>query len=354
VESDPRAPRVADRALSTTSAAAIAALGLAIIVLMLLQAGVVRRGHDGHPTVPGPWPVGTGAPASPGVGVVTLPLAQNSWRAWRPSDLSTVNSFEHAIRTHVGVVMWYADWAHRQPLLGQLRAVGRRGSLPEITWEPWDTTRSVTEQPRYRLRRIIAGDYDPYIRRWARTIAAYGGRVRLRFAQEMNGRWYPWSATANGNRPGEFVRVWRHVHDLFVAAGATNVTWVWSPAPIAIPAALYPGDRYVDMVSLTVFNGGHELRYAPWRSFATALERPLARLRAIAPDKPIEISEAGCAEEGGSKASWIRGMFETLRRQPQITSLIWFELHKHSDWRVESSKASTAAFAEAVAALADR
>jgi beta-mannanase len=261
-----------------------------------------------------------------------------------------VNAFEHAIRKHASVIMWYADWAHAQPLLEQLRAVRRRGSVPEITWEPWNTDRSVTEQPRYRLARIIAGAYDPYIRSWARTMAAYGGPVRLRFAQEMNGRWYPWSNAANGNHPGEFVRAWRHVHDIFVAAGARNVTWVWSPAAITLPRTLYPGDRYVDMVSLTLFNGGHELRYSNWRSFAAALARPLARLRAIAPKKPIEISELGCAEEGGSKEAWIRGMFDSLRRQRAITSLIWYDLHKHSDWRVESSAAATAAFARGVAA----
>ena len=95
------------------------------------------------------------------------------------------------------------------------------------------------------------------------------------------------------------------------------------------------------MVSLTVFNGGFQSRYTGWRSFAVALD-PLARLHAIAPHKPIELSEVGCAEQGGNKAAWIAGMFSTLRRYPAITSVIWYDLVKGSDWRVESSVRATA------------
>jgi beta-mannanase len=282
------------------------------------------------------------------VGVVTLPLARNSWQSWRPADLGTVNGFEQAIRRHASVVMWYSDWAHPAPLQQQLRAVAARGSIPEITWEPWNATTPVRDQPRYRLDRITAGAYDPYIRSWARTIATYRKPVRLRLAQEMNGRWYPWSEAANGNRPGEFVRAWRHVHDIFASQGATNVQWVWSPAAITMHASQYPGAAYVDRVSLSIFNGGTELRYRTWKPFAAALGRSLENLHRIAPGKPVEISEVGCAEKGGDKAAWIRQMFATLSRHPEITSVIWFDLAKGSDWRITSSPGAAAAYAAAV------
>ena len=45
----------------------------------------------------------------------------------------------------------------------------------------------------------------------------------------MNGNWFPWSEGVNGNQAGEYVTAWRHVHDIFTAVGATNVTWVWCP-----------------------------------------------------------------------------------------------------------------------------
>jgi beta-mannanase len=331
--------------LGRSSMAIIAVLGTAVAALLLLQAVLSGRGHVARS---GPWPEGVPASASVDIGVVTLPLARNSSRAWEPADLGTVNAFEQAIRRHASVVMWYGDWAHRTPLLQQLEAVGARGSMPEITWEPWDASTPVRDQPRYRLRGIIGGRYDPYIRTWARTIAAFGRPVRLRFAQEMNGGWYPWSEAANGNRPHEFVEAWRHVHDLFAREGATNVEWVWSPASITMHAEQYPGTAYVDLVSLSIFNGGTELRYRRWRPFGAALERSLQGVRGIAPDKPVEISEVGCAEEGGNKAGWVRQLFAWLPQHPEITSLIWFELQKGSDWRIESSPAAATAYADSV------
>ena len=67
--------------------------------------------------------------------------------------------------------------------------------------------------------------------RWARQVAAYKGPVLLRFAQEMNGRWYPWSESTNGNHRGEFVRAWRHVHAIFDRAGSVAL----QPPPNSSP-----------------------------------------------------------------------------------------------------------------------
>ena len=85
------------------------------------------------------------------------------------------------------------------------------------------------DQPAYRLAAIIDGTYDAYIRSWATGMAALPYPVVIRFAHEMNGFWYPWCEQSNGNRPGDYVAAWRHVHDLFADAGAHNVTWLWSP-----------------------------------------------------------------------------------------------------------------------------
>ncbi len=327
--------------------ATMAALATAVLMLIGLQRGP----FDGREKVYAPWPVPPAASATVDIGVTTLPLARNAWQPWQPSDLDGINAVEHAIEKHISVVMWYADWAHNEPNVEQLEAVAARGSTPEVTWEPWDALNAGRDrdQSKYRLRNIVAGRFDPYIRAWANTLAAYGRPVRLRFAQEMNGGWYPWSERSNGNRPHEFVRAWRHIHDIFRAAGATNVEWVWSPAAVTMHASQYPGDAYVDLVSLSCFNGGLQLRYSRWKPFARVLGHSLARLRTIAPTKPIEISEIGVAGTDGSKAAWIAGMFETLHRYPSITSVIWYDLPKVSDWRFESTPRAAAAFATGVA-----
>jgi hypothetical protein len=62
------------------------------------------------------------------------------------------------------------------------------------------------------------------------------------------------------------------------------------------------------------------------------------------------ISEVASAEEGGSKAEWIREGLTSLRtRFPRIECLCWFnEVGQNADWRVESSQESLAAFSETI------
>ena len=78
------------------------------------------------------------------------------------------------------------------------------------------------------LTDIANGVYDAQITAWAKGAAAWGKPFVLRLDAEMNGAWYSYGAQARSN-PQSFVAMWRHVHDLFVAAGATNVSWHWDP-----------------------------------------------------------------------------------------------------------------------------
>jgi beta-mannanase len=325
-----------------------AALLLAVVGLVALQvAGPWEDPSPAGEPRPQPWPARHEEPRV-ALGVTTAALARNAYRPWKPADLSEVDAFEQLARRHAGIVMWFADWAHNEHFdADQARAVAERGSTPEVTWEPWDALRGF-DQPRYRLARIVAGDHDAYIERWAREIAAYGAPVRLRLAQEMNGRWYPWAELVNGNRPGDFVRAWRHVHAIFDAAGATNVTWVWAPVAGAARPGLFPGANQVDVIGVSGFNGGSILFRREWRSFADAFGPTLDYVHALAPGKPIELAEVASTETGGSKAAWIDGMFDEIERRPYIRAIIWFNLRKETDWRIESSASARRAFADGI------
>ncbi|MHB8693538.1 MAG: hypothetical protein ACYDHH_20055 [Solirubrobacteraceae bacterium] len=103
----------------------------------------------------------------------------------------------------------------------------------------------------------------------------------------------------------------------------------------------------MDVLGLSGFNGGTALSWTGWRSFRSLFDRSLDTLRRLAPGKPVQISEVGSAEAGGSKAHWIAAMFADLRARPQVTSVLWFNLRKQADWRIQSSAAAGAAFAEA-------
>jgi hypothetical protein len=322
-------------------------LALAVAALLVAQVAGPWAG-GGAPARARPYPRAAGPVPRLKLGVTTLALARNADRPWRAADLEEIDRFEQDARRHADIVMWFADWAHNANFdARQAARIATRGTVPEVSWEPWDSSKGVrTPQPRYRLARIIRGDFDPYIRRWAREIAAYGRPIRLRFAHEMNGRWYPWAERANANRPGEYARAWRHVHAIFDAAGASNVTWVWSPVAGNVPRDEYPGSGDVDVLGVSGFNGGTRLFRATWRSFAVAFGPALDAVHALDPSKPVEVSEVASLETGGSKAAWIRGMFDEVRRRRWIRALVWFNLRKEADWRIESSPSARRAFAQ--------
>lgn len=322
----------------------LVAVAVGLLGLQAVQAVQHAERGPARPTTP---ISGTGLQ----LGVTTAALARNATTPWRASDLAEVDRFERLVGRRTAVVSWFGDLSGRGIFSAtQRRAIARRGAVPEITLEPWSVTDSRVRQPEWALRTITAGEHDAVLRRWAEAIAAYDRPVRLRFAHEMNGSWYPWAIGKNGNTAADYVAAWRHVHALFDAAGASNVQWVWAPVAGEVPVAAFPGARWVDRLGLSGFNGGARLFKRQWRSFAAAFADPLDELHALAPALPVGLAEIASVERGGSKAQWIHELFDGVRARPWIDTITWFELRKESDWRVESSAASVRAFrAEALA-----
>ena len=151
------------------------------------------------------------------------------------------------------------------------------------------------------------------------------------------------------------MRAWRHVHDIFRAAGATNVKWVWSPNVVysnSPPLApYYPGDAYVDQVGMDGYNWGDYFSFwKAWMSFEEIFGPTIAQVRTFT-SRPLMVAETASTELGGDKAAWIRDFFAALRRHPEVTGFVWFNQKKETDWRIESSAAARSAFAEGIAAF---
>jgi beta-mannanase len=173
----------------------------------------------------------------------------------------------------------------------------------------------------------------------------------------MNGSWFPWGTTSsNQNTPADYVAAWRHMHDLFAAAGATNVTWVWCPNVSSTPsttyAKLYPGDAYVDWTCLDGYNSDSSST-----SFSSIFGTSYNGLTTVAPTKPVMIGEIGSNEYGaGVKAAWISSMLTALPTSfPQIKALVWFNWRINEggtwkNWEIESSATSKTAFSTGIAA----
>jgi beta-mannanase len=258
------------------------------------------------------------------------------------------------------IIAYYKDWTQSvDPTV--LNSISGKGATPLITWEPWSYVVAGTNQPTYKLSTITAGTHDAYIKSWAADLKAYNKPVMMRFAHEMNGNWYPWSEQVNGNAPGDYVKAWKHVVDVFRAEGATNVQWVWAPnvqQPGVSTAALYPGSAYVDNTGIDGFNWGSDQPWTGgWQDPWDVLDSSMTEIAAIAPDKDLIVTETASVgdQSGHSKAKWITDMIYYLdhwgdSRAVKVTGIIWFDINKEHDWRIGSSTESAEAMKAALAA----
>jgi hypothetical protein len=282
--------------------------------------------------------------------------------------MSAVTKFEEMTRKSVSMVQFYQPFANcsSSPCSfypfpkGPMELIRNHGSIPVLSWASQSTPSSVNE-PNFQLADVTTGKYDAFIRTFAEAAKAWNHPFFLRFNFEMNGNWFPWSERVNGNHGGDYVAAWRHVHDVFAAVGATNVTWVWCPNvdPENVQqslASLYPGDAYVDWTGLDGYNWGtNPAKPDRWRSFRDLYRSTYAQItEKIAPSKPMMVAEVASSEYGGSKAAWIKDMLARIPAEfPKIRALLWFDkLDDGMDWPVETSSSATTAVAEGVSSSA--
>jgi len=306
------------------------------------------------------------------------------WGAWMDGDVYTLgqgdapwtsatwNSFETHAGKKVSIVHFGqpAPWQQSfqsGPLeltrAGNTPAIPSDGALPLMdmgtgcrigkTCVAGETV-AQEEENRASLTEIKEGKYDSYYKAWAEEVAAYKYPLFFRWAWEMNGSWFKWGRDAAKN-PADYVDAWRHIHNIAVAAGATNLTWVWCPnvnflgsAPIG---PLYPGDAYVDWTCLDGYNEGN-VHFTD--VFGTSYS---ALTGSVAPSKPVMIGETASTNGAGhfSHSEWFREALRSLPVSfPKVKAFVWFnwnivEKGQEWEWPIETTSSGQKVFAEEIA-----
>jgi beta-mannanase len=270
---------------------------------------------------------------------------------WQPAASQTLA--EHAGGVVPDMAEYFVNWTQTFNPAPVVDAY-QQGELPVLSWEPWSggtSSTTQTVQPAYSLSTIIDGAHDTYITDFAKGVKAVGYPIVLRFAHEMNGDWYPWSETVNGNTAGQFIAAWRHVHDIFQRVGAENVIWDWSPNILrgarAVPlSTFYPGDAYVDWVGLT----GYEVYET---TAAQVFTETMTQVRQVT-SKPVLITETG-GQPGTAKAGWTTSFLSWLAGQPGVIGFIWFEYPVSAgpkvNWGFDADAATEQAFQQGIKTL---
>lgn len=288
-------------------------------------------------------------------------------------------SFNQTVGRPARIVHHFQDWAGStgggkdfDPAMMN-RAVDS-GGRPMVTWMSGDLTQEGATQPYYSNKNIYLNkEFDSHITTWATAARDWGNSCAeargasspcvmfLRFDHEMNGHWFPWSPGVNGNTHYDYVRAWRHVHDIFAKVGAKNVRWVWSGSQCTTSScsslsASYPGDSYVDWTALS----GYNRQLSEWRTGSEIFGPNYDQITTqIAPGKPFMIAEVGVREDPDQpyrKANWLLQFFnsEIPNRLPKTKAVVYYSrdtsaMIPGTNLEVDSSPESLAAYRKVAA-----
>lgn len=275
------------------------------------------------------------------------------WGTYAGDSPSDVTGREAVVGRRFDIVHTYHDFDDVFPTPAE-------ASLTPSRWLFYDWDNRIFGRTGICWGEIAAGAHDRAIDTEAAALRAFGRPVFLSFAAEPEdnvGRGC--APTRDGGVNGtarQFVEAWRHVHDRVVAAGASNVFWVWnvSGSSSADALRLYPGSAYVDWIAWDPFNwyrcGGHDAPWWPWSDKVGPFYDALTR--AGLTGKPWMLGEYGSDEDLGSatrKGDWFRAIPHQARAdRPLIKAVVYFDRdHGDCEWNIDSSPDATAGFAQA-------
>lgn len=249
-------------------------------------------------------------------------------------------------------------WTFNPTMLDEYRT---RGIMPGLTWEPsqgpiesYSSIQAAVNQPEFSWQSIISGTHDAYITQFAQAAAAYQYPFVLRVLHEMNGTWYPWAYRVNGNTNlADFVSAYKHIVNIFRAAGATNVQFVWNPYMMNANQIsqygymlknAYPGDSYVNWVALDGYNNS----VTNWRTLYDIFQPSYQYITGFT-SRPMMLFEVASLENPNdpmARANWItQGFLTTIPTYfPNIKVAAWFNRDNGSglDYSLDTTNALNA------------
>jgi mannan endo-1,4-beta-mannosidase len=309
-------------------------------VMVILAAGILEYGLVSLVNLTGSTPAAGSVPVTASSAVAAYDVASLITPAQThkylgvtikgaPTSMTPIKSFAQAIGKKPNIIELYESFEDNFDASG-VRTVYQYGSLPLISWEPFTV----------KLASIAAGSQDKYLKAYAKAVRTLNLPVAITFAHEMNGNWYPWGRQAA--TAADFVTAWRHIHNVFVAAGATNVIWVWTPnvinpAPQVPLPSVYPGDKYVDWIGMDGY-----FTHRGQVTFATLFGPTITAVRKFT-NKPMLIVETA-AEPGTSRPDEIADLYDGVANTPGLLGFVWFDNRGSANWRINDDRSAVTAF----------
>jgi hypothetical protein len=273
-----------------------------------------------------------------------------------PADLAV---YERTVGRRVAWVYFSHDWFRGRTFpTSTVEWIREHGAVPYIRLMLRSDSRLYQPESTYTLRHILDGAFDADIRSWANSARRYGSPLLVEYGTEANGDWFAWNGAWNGGNdstgygdphladgPERFRDAYRRIVRLCREEGARNITWVWHVNSGDAPATAwnrleeyYPGGEWIDWVGVSVY-GTQRPTEKGWPQFAALMDLVYPRLRAVAPSKPVIVSEFGATSGSplGDQAAWATEALDTLltNHWPAVIGFSWWNAAWNNDGNPE-------------------
>ncbi len=261
------------------------------------------------------------------------------------SDLvGAVTNAEMQVERPLDIVHTYHRWLQAFPTPEEA-TLARGGHILFVNWQPTDPAGNPIA-----WAAIADGSLDGVIDAEGKRLAMFQMPIMLSFSHE------PEAELGTEGTAADFAAAFRRVHDDVIAAGASNVVWVWDVEGISthhwlsMYHQLWPGVAFVDWIAWDPYNFA-SCKNRPWRSFRQ-LVSPFYRWLRAQPfrNRPLMLAELGTVGNlsgSHSKEQWYRDVATSLSAFPAIKSVVYFDYPSppaSCDWTSSASPAAAAAF----------
>jgi mannan endo-1,4-beta-mannosidase len=277
-------------------------------------------------------------------------ILEGAWLGkWALQSDNDIENFSELTGKTLGVVQTFVSTNQNfSTWIDTLNYVDSKNAINLLTIEP-----KKFNGTDYNTNEINKGNLDEYFNNLAKEMKNWnnGKEIWVRFMHEVNGNWYGWSiGDSRVNTNKSYINAYRRIVDIFRKNNAYNVKFIYNinSENIGRNASFlgaYPGDNYVDYVSIDGYNWGTSTYFGSWKSFDQIFKLPYETLVKNT-TKPVIIAEFASTELGGDKAAWIADALTKIKSDSysRVISAVWFNENKETDWRIQSSTNSLNAY----------
>ncbi|MFV1989374.1 MAG: glycosyl hydrolase [Acidimicrobiales bacterium] len=188
------------------------------------------------------------------------------------SKNSSIDKYERWFGGDVGVVVHFlqrSSWADADETLEWVLRVRKSDNRRISLAVPMLVDTGGT------LAQGAAGKFDANFKNYAKKLVAGGQKdAIIRLGWESDGKWYRWSAVKD---PANFKKYFQRIVKVMRSVPGQNFSFDWNTAinTQRDPSRFYPGDSYVDIVSLDVYDRSYGAKTKdPVKRFASMKSRP--------------------------------------------------------------------------------